>query len=236
MPTPPGTDGLESDPPNPPVTPGAPPTPAGRRLGTPPRAAFSKARRPLARSTRPSGAPLASRGGAGAAAGPGPPTPEKKAGLRPITKNVASKRLFFLFLSRISEIGKRQGLPFEREIPRVGRSVGRLGARAPAAPPSHPPPARSLGLTGPSPHSPSIPAAVSVTGITRHGVNGCGERERPGGKGIQLRRVAERRPRRRPSLCGGVTGGGRAVTRPELRTRGPVAMNEVPAASRRPVL
>lgn len=55
------------------------------------------------------------------------------------------------------------------------KSKGRLESRASAAPLSHPPPA----LTGPLLYSPSIPAAVSVTRITRHGVNGCGVLEEP---------------------------------------------------------
>lgn len=60
-------------------------------------------------------------------------------------------------------------------FPKTPGAVGWKTELRPRRPPiPHPP-----GLTGPSPHSPSIPAAVPVTRITRHGVNGCGVRVRP---------------------------------------------------------
>ena len=75
--------------------------------------------------------------------------------------------------------------------------------RNPHRPPiPHPP-----GLTGRFPHSPSIPAAISVTRITRHGVNGCGWR---GAKRRESSAASRWKwLRRRRSLAGAAAADGR---------------------------
>lgn len=145
-----------------PVTPGAPKTPAGRLRGTTPRVA-SKARRSLLPSL-PRSPGLAST----AARSPGEPRvpvlSAYKSGLEPEDQEASPLTAFK------SAIKKRQA-----SLQKTPGAVGwKLELRPRRPPIPHPP-----GLTGPSPHSPSIPAAVPVTRITRHGVNGCGVRERP---------------------------------------------------------